>query len=57
MTYCNITGCNHHVNRRMGKTTGWYWKEYQVCNCCALELFNMGVIGKGRKIGKFHNII
>jgi len=52
MTHCNITGCDHSVVFRGRRTTGWYWKKHNICNCCAGELWEMGVIGKDKKIFK-----
>ncbi len=49
MQLCKITGCEHFSKRNpSGDQYDWHlspsWKEWKICPCCAIELYDMGVI-------------
>lgn len=55
MTICRIEGCNHKIKHIPNKSTAYSsWRIYNICPCCAIELFPKGHIPEHGISIKFH---
>jgi len=55
MSICRITGCEHRVKHIPNKSSAYSsWRIYNICPCCAIELFPKGYVPKYGISIKFH---
>lgn len=41
---CRIVGCGHTKSKESINGTRNSWEQFQICGCCAIELFYLGSI-------------